>query len=80
MNLKLYGKAHIQGKSSKTGKDIDFYVLHLLMPDPRIEGLSAVQKTVNPSVIDYDKLLVNQYYDIEPDFNGNIVKITPSKS
>ena len=80
MNLKIYGKAHIQGKSKKTGKDVDFYVVHLLMPDPNIEGMAAVQKTVNPSLIKYENIIVNQYYDIEPDFNGNIISFKPSKT
>lgn len=77
---KVYGKQHCKGVSKKTGKDYDFYNLHLLVRDRNVDGLACCVKMVDPSVIPYDNIIVNQMYDFSTDFNGNIDGITPAKT
>lgn len=77
--LQVRGKEHCKGVSRKTGKSYDFYNFHFLMRKPGVDGLAAVVKTCDPRVIDYDNVLVDQYYDFGIDFNGNIDSIKPAK-
>lgn len=79
MVVKLEGKEDRHGTSRKTGKDYHFIVLHFLLVQQGVEGISAQQVLCDPSVIPYDKLLVGQMYDIEFDFRGNILSVTPAK-
>lgn len=79
MVVKVYGKQHCQGVSKKSGKNYDFYNLHLLVKDRNVDGLACCVKMVDPSVISFDNILVNQQYDLQTDFNGNIVSISPAK-
>lgn len=76
---KVYGKQHCKGTSRKSGNPYDFINLHLLVKDRNVDGLAAVVKMVDPSVVDYDKIVVGQMYDIETDFNGNVSGINLAK-
>lgn len=78
MIVKVEGKEHRQGVS-KAGKNYDFIVLHFMARQNGVDGLAAVQKLVNTSVTSYESILVGQNYDLEPDFNGNIVAVRPAK-
>lgn len=79
MVIKIEGKEHRQGVS-KRGNEYDFYVLHFLGVRSGVEGKAAYEKLVDPSVLPYDEILVNQCYDIETDFSGSIVKMRVAKS
>lgn len=79
MIVKIEGKEHRKGTSRKTGNDYDFYVLHFIAPQVGVDGNAAVQKIVDPSLIEFEKILVGMHYELEPDLNGNIVKIAPAK-
>lgn len=78
MVICLEGKEHRQG-TSKRGSTYDFYVLHFLGKARGVEGQGAIQKLVDPEVIDYDKLLIGQHYDLEADLDGNIIAIKVAK-
>jgi len=78
MVVKVDGKEHRKGVS-KAGKNYDFHVIHFLAPDRRVEGLAAVTKIIDTSVIEYEKILVGQHYDLVPDFDGNIIEMRPAK-
>lgn len=80
MIVKIEGKEHRQGTSRKTGRDYDFFVLHFVAPQAGVEGNAAVQKIVDPSIMDYDKILVGLYYELTPDLNGSIIKIEAAKT
>ena len=78
MIVKVEGKEHRQGVS-KAGKNYDFIVLHFMARQNGVDGLAAVSKIVNTSVVSYDTILVGQNYDLEPDFDGNIIAVKPVK-
>lgn len=80
MVVKLEGKEERQGTSRKTGKDYHFIVLHFLLRQNGVDGMSAQQVLCDPSVMAYDKLLVGQMYDIQCDFKGSILSVVPAKS
>lgn len=79
MIIKVEGKQHRKGISNKTGNSYDFIVVHCLCTLPYVEGKAAVQKNLSTSVIDYDKILVGQYYDFQTDFSGNVTCVIPAK-
>lgn len=79
MVVKIEGKEHRQGVS-KAGKNYDFINLHFLAKQNGVEGLAAVSKIVNTSVVRYEDILVGQHYDLEVDFSGNIIQMRPAKA
>lgn len=78
MVVKVEGKEHRQGVS-KAGKNYDFISLHFLARQNGVDGLAAVSKIVNTSVIPYESILVGQQYDLEVDFGGNVIGMKPAK-
>lgn len=79
MVVKVEGKEHRQGVS-KAGKSYDFINLHFLLKRRGVDGMAAVTKIVDTSVIPYEDILVGQYYDLEVDMFANIVGMRPAKS
>lgn len=80
MIIKLEGKARRKGVSKKTGNEYDFGVLYFLAPQRGVEGMVGVEKLVDPDVVDFEKLLVGQYYDVSTDLNGQIDRMVPAKT
>lgn len=79
MVVLIGGKEHKKG-TSKAGNAYDFNVLHFLAPKKNVYGLAAYEKIVDPTVISYDDILVNQHYEIETDMEGNITAMMAAKS
>ena len=79
MILKIEGKQHRKGVSSKSGREYDFIVVHVLMNQPYVEGKAAVTKNISSDVISFDKLLVGQSYDFQTDFDGNVISVVPAR-
>ena len=79
MIVKVEGKEHRQGVS-KAGKNYDFISLHFLARQSGVEGMAAVSKIVNTSVISFDNIIVGQQYDLDVDFSGNIIGMRPAKA
>lgn len=79
MVVKVEGKEHREGVS-KAGRNYNFNVLHFMGRQAGVEGLAAITKIVDTSVISYDDILVGQHYELEPDFNGNIISVHPAKA
>lgn len=79
MVIRLEGKEHRQG-TSKRGQAYDFIVLHFLGKSRGVDGLGAIQKLIDPDLINYDDLLVGQHYELEPDLDGNIIAIKVAKA
>lgn len=79
MVIKLEGKVRRIGTSSKTGRDYDFVTLYFLYKEKDVEGMAAVGKVVDPFIVDLDKLLVGQYYNLDLDLHGNVMGVTPAK-
>lgn len=76
---KLYGKQHLKGVSRKSGNEYDFINCHLLIIDPNVEGQACKIVSVDPRVVDYDKLLVGQHYDFQVGFDGRVGSVTLAK-
>lgn len=74
MVITIGGKEHKAG-TSKAGKPYDFNVIHFLGPKKNVFGNAACEKIVDPSVIAYDDILVNQAYEVETDLDGNIIRM-----
>lgn len=72
MVITVNGKERRQG-TSKKGSAYDFIVIHFLGPQRGVTGQAAIQKIIDPSVINYDDILVDQAYEIVPDLRGDIV-------
>ena len=79
MVVRVDGKEHRQGVS-KAGKNYDFITLHFLGKQRGVEGQAAITKIIDNTLIPYEKILVGQYYDLEPDLNGNIIGISVAKT
>ena len=53
MKIKVIGKAHLEGKSKRTGKEYNFNQVHYTGPDRGVDGLAALTLTLDPSLIPY---------------------------
>lgn len=80
MIIQILGKQHKKGTSQKTGNAYDFTIIHFAGYDRYVEGQAALTTNIGSELLPYDKILVGMHYEIEPDLNGNIYKITPAKS
>jgi len=79
MRIQIVGKAHRFG-TSKKGKDYNFTEVHYLGKDRFVEGQACKTKLIDANVCDASRILVQQFYDIEFDENGNVVAIVPAKA
>lgn len=79
MIVKVEGKEHREGVS-KAGKNYNFNNVHFLARQRGVEGMAAVSKIVDATVISYEDILVGQHYDLELDLSGNIIGMHPSKA
>lgn len=79
MVVQIAGKVRRSGTSRKTGNTYDFGVIYFLAPARGVEGRAAYEKLIDLGQIDFDKLLVNQHYELELDLNGNITNLIPAK-
>ena len=79
MVIVVNGKERKSG-TSKKGSQYDFIVLHFLAAQRGVIGKAAIQKILDPSVIAYDDILINQGYEIEVDLSGNIIAMKVAKT
>lgn len=75
----ILGKEHRKGKSSKTGRDYDFSVIHFASGQRYVEGEAALNKIVGSDILTYDKIFVGTKYQIDTDFDGNIVSMVTAR-
>lgn len=68
MNIKVVGKAHLQGTSKKTGNPYDFIQVHYLGRAPGVIGEAALTLNLDPNQYSYEKITVPGNYNV--DFNG----------
>lgn len=80
MVIQILGKQHKSGTSQKTGRPYDFTIIHFAGYNRFVEGQAALTVNIGADLLPYDKILVGLHYDIEPDLDGNIIKITPCKA
>ena len=77
MKIKVYGKAHLEGTSKKTGNVYNFNQVHYLGPARGVEGLAALTISLDPAVHPIDSIRVNEDYIVEFDNRGYVVTFEP---
>lgn len=78
MKVKAIGKAHLQGVSKRTGKPFDFIQVHYNGKVRGVEGLAALNLTLDPKDHPFDDIVVGQEYIVEFDNRGYIVEFAPA--
>ena len=79
MKIKVIGKAHLEGKSKRTGNDYNFNQVHYTGPDKGVEGIAALTLFLDPGIIPYADIKLNAEYDVEFNNRGYVVGFTPVK-
>ena len=73
MKIKVIGKAHLEGKSKRTGKDYNFNQIHYLGAAYGVEGQAALTQSLDPAQVPYDSIVIGAEYAIEFDNRGYVV-------
>lgn len=79
MKIKVYGKAHMEGTSKKTGKPYNFNQVHYLAPARGVEGLAAQTMMLDPAYYPLDSIVVNGDYEVQFDNRGYPVEFSRVK-
>lgn len=79
MKIKVIGKAHLEGKSKRTGNEYNFNQVHYTGPDRGVEGIAALTLSLDPALIPYADIKLNTEYDVEFNNRGYVVGFTPVK-
>lgn len=77
MRIKIYGKAHLEGTSKKTGNAYNFNQVHYLGPARGVEGLAALTLSLDPATYPIESIRVNEDYNVEFDNRGYIFSFEP---
>ena len=73
MKIKVIGKAHLEGKSRKTGRDYNFNQIHYLGSAFGVEGQAALTQSLDLAHYPYDSISIGAEYNIEFDNRGYVV-------
>ena len=73
MKIKVYGKAHIQGTSKKTGNAYNLTVIHTLMPARGVDGVAARTIMLDATKFPVTGVQLNGEYNAEFDNTGYCV-------
>ena len=79
MKIKIYGKAHLEGTSKRTGNVYNFNQVHYLSPSRGVEGLAAKTLNLDPAMYPLDRIILNADYNVEFDDRGYPVEFSPVK-
>jgi len=77
MKINVIGKARFQGTSKKTNKPYDFIQVYYNGPARNVEGLAAMNVSLDPSVVPYETITVPGDYNVEFDNRGYPVVFAP---
>lgn len=77
MKIKIEGKQHLVGTSRKTGKPYDFIAVYYLGKQRGVEGLASQQVSLDPTDVEYEKIIVGMEYNLEFDNRGYPVSFDP---
>lgn len=75
MKIKVYGKAHLEGHSKRTGKDYNFNQIHTLVKSNGVEGYAAQTITLDPVNFPIGSIEVGADYNVEFDMRGFVVSL-----
>ncbi len=70
MKVKIFGKAHLEGTSKRTGKPYNFIQVHYLAPSRGVEGLAAQTLMLDPARFPLEQIVLNADYSVEFDNRG----------
>ena len=77
MKIKVYGKAHMEGTSKKTGKPYNLNQIHYLGKARGVEGQSAETMFLDPADYPLEKIQVGREYNVEFNNRGYVVAFDP---
>lgn len=70
MKIKVYGKAHLEGTSKKTGKPYNLTVVHYLGKAFGVEGQAALTLMLDAVQHPLNSIMVGEDYNVEFDNRG----------
>ena len=70
MKIKIYGKAHLEGVSKKTGNPYNLTVLHNLGKARGVEGQAALTLMLDATMYPLSSIMVGEEYNVEFDNRG----------
>ena len=70
MKIKVYGKAHLEGVSKKTGNPYNLTVLHYLGKARGVEGQAALTLMLDALTYPLSSIVVGEEYNVEFDNRG----------
>lgn len=73
MKIKVIGKAHLEGKSKRTGNEYNFNQIHYNAPARGVEGVAAQTLNLDPIQYPIGTIFVGSTYDVEFDNHGYVV-------
>lgn len=76
MKIKVYGKAHIEGVSKKTGNPYNLTVLHYLGKARGVEGQAAMTLMLDAFSFPLSSIVVGSEYNVEFDQRGYPVEFS----
>ena len=74
MKIKVYGKAHMEGVSKKTGNPYNFNQVHYLGKARGVEGQAAMTLMLDPKDYPIGSIVVGEEYNVEFDNRGYVVE------
>ena len=77
MKIKVYGKAHMEGTSKKTGKPYNLNQIHYLGKAPGVEGQSAETLFLDATAYPLGSIVVGKEYSVEFNNRGYVVDFSP---
>lgn len=77
MKIKLTGKSHREGTSSRTGRAYNLNIAHYLTTVRGVEGQAAQTVTLDGNEYPYDTLVIGGEYLIDYDASGHLVDFVP---
>lgn len=77
MKIKVYGKAHLEGTSKRTGDFYNFNQVHYLGKARGVEGQAALTLSLHPTDYPIDSIVVGAEYNVEFDNRGYVVEFSP---
>lgn len=78
MKIKVIGKAHLQGTSKRTGAPYNFIQVHYNGPARGVIGDAALTVNLDPSMVNFDSIVVPGDYSVEFDQRGYPVSFGPA--
>lgn len=74
MKIKVYGKAHMEGVSKKTGNPYNFNQVHYLGKARGVDGQAAMTLMLDPKDYPIGSIVVGEEYNVEFDNRGYVVE------